>query len=170
MLGDGFLFLLLGNSMTAGALVAILMTTFMELTGSRRKRMVVELDMASLPKIDEFLRGYVAASGWNATAMERLVAVGEETLAVLLQTDDDTPASTARYLAVAARREGRSVKVEFVTALEGENLEDRLAYLSDLSAVPDEHEVSFRLLQHYASSVRHQKYHDVDIVTVHVEG
>jgi hypothetical protein len=33
----------------------------------------------------------------------------------------------------------------------------------------DEHEISFRLLRHYASSVRHQKYHDLDIVTVRVE-
>ena len=35
--------------------------------------------------------------------------------------------------------------------------------------VPDEREVSFRLLLHYASSVSHQKYHGVDIVTVRVE-
>ena len=36
--------------------------------------------------------------------------------------------------------------------------------------VPDEREVSFRLLRHYASSVRHQKYHGIDIVTVDVKG
>lgn len=30
--------------------------------------------------------------------------------------------------------------------------------------------MSFRLLRHYASAVRHQKYHDVDIVTVKVAG
>ena len=29
-----------------------------------------------------------------------------------------------------------------------------------------EHELSLRLLRHYASSVRHQQYHDTDIVTV----
>ena len=66
--------------------------------------------------------------------------------------------------------EGHSAEVEFVTALEGENMEDRLAYLSDLPPVPDEREVSFRLLLHYASTVRHQKYHGVDVVTVNVDG
>ena len=35
---------------------------------------------------------------------------------------------------------------------------------------PDEREISFRLLRHYASLVRHQKYHGLDIVTVQVEG
>ena len=49
-------------------------------------------------------------------------------------------------------------------------MEDRLAYLSELPPVPDEREVSFRLLRHYASSVRHQKYHGIDIVTVDVRG
>ena len=62
------------------------------------------------------------------------------------------------------------MEMEFVTALAGQNMEDRLAYLSELPPVPDEREVSFRLLWHYASSVRHQKYHGVDIITVSVAG
>ena len=49
-------------------------------------------------------------------------------------------------------------------------MEDYLAYLSDLPPVADEHEVSYRLLWHYASSVRHQKYNNIDIITVNVEG
>ena len=53
---------------------------------------------------------------------------------------------------------------------EGENLEDRLSYLGEPPDIPDSREISFRLLRHYASSVRHQKYHGVDIVTVSVDG
>ena len=34
---------------------------------------------------------------------------------------------------------------------------------------PVEQEVSLRLLRHLASSVRHQQYHDTDIVTVQVK-
>ena len=51
--------------------------------------------------------------------------------------------------------EGGSAEIEFVTALEGvngENMEDYLVYLSSQPPVPDEREVSFRLLRHYASS------------------
>ena len=33
----------------------------------------------------------------------------------------------------------------------------------------DEQEISLRLLRHLASSVRHQQYHDTDVVTVRVE-
>ena len=73
-------------------------------------------------------------------------------------------------MSVSARQEDNVAELEFVTSLEGENVEDQLAYLSDLPPVPDEREVSFRLLLYYASSVNHQKYHGVDIITVRVEG
>ena len=33
----------------------------------------------------------------------------------------------------------------------------------------DEREVSYRLLRHYATSIRHQKYHGIDIFTVVVD-
>ena len=62
------------------------------------------------------------------------------------------------------------MELEFLAALSDENLEDRLAYMNRPSEVPEENEISFRLLRHYASSVRHRKYHGLDIVTVQVEG
>ena len=50
-----------------------------------------------------------------------------------------------------------------------DNLEDRLSYLDERSDQPDEREISFRLLRHYASSIHHRKYHGAEIVTVVVE-
>ena len=45
-----------------------------------------------------------------------------------------------------------------------------MAYLREQTEeMPIEHEISLRLLQHFTSSVRHQQYHDADIVTVRVE-
>ena len=61
------------------------------------------------------------------------------------------------------------MELDFLAASSAENLEDRLAYLSEQPELVDEHEISYRLLRHYAASVRHQKYHDVDIVSVLVE-
>ena len=167
---EGFFGTLLGNGMTAGAIVAILMMLFMELTSPRRRRLAVELSADALPKIDEFLRQFASASRWNADSTERLTAAGEETLAILLQESDHSDSDGARRLTVSARLQGNSAEMEFVTTLEGENMEDHLAYLSALPPVPDEHEVSYRLLWHYASSVSHQKYHGIDIFTVAVDG
>ena len=49
-------------------------------------------------------------------------------------------------------------------------MEDRIALLAEQnSGVAPEQEVSLRLLRALASSVRHQQYHDTDIVTVRVD-
>ena len=168
-LGEGFFGILLGNGMTSGAIVAVIMVAFMELTAQRRRRLQVAFGMDALPKIDEFLRDFASRGKWNAASTDRLTSAGEETLAIMLQENKDDDDMTRR-LVVTARMVGRSAELEFVTALEGENMQDRMAYLSELPPVPDEREVSFRLLLHYASTVRHQKYHGVDVVTVNVEG
>ena len=166
---SGFWAVLLGNGMTAGAIVAILMMLFMDLTGSRGRRLTAELGPGALPQLDAFLREFASASRWNADATERLAAAGEEAHAVLLQ-EAEVSDSGPRRMAVSARLSDVSAELEFVTALEGDNMEDCMAYLSELPPTPDEREVSYRLLWHYASSVRHQKYHDIDVVTVTVEG
>ena len=49
LLGDGFLGVLLGNGMTSGAIVAIIMMLFMELTAPRRRRLQAQLDDETLP-------------------------------------------------------------------------------------------------------------------------
>ena len=171
LLGEGFLGVLLSNGMTAGAIVAIIVMVFIELTRPRRSRLQVALESGALPKIEQFLLGFASTSGWNDTSAERLTSAGEETLAILLQESGGAEAiDAARRLTINARMEGGSAELEFMTSLEGENLEDRLAYLNELPPVPDEREVSFRLLWHYASAVHHQKYHGLDIITVHVEG
>ena len=135
LLGDGFLAVLLGNGMTTGALVAVALMTFTELTRPRRRRLEVALDIEALPSIDGFLRGFASKAGWDAASADRLASAGEETLTILLQEDDELTAGAARRLSISARMEGRSAEVEFLTVIEGENLEDRLAYLSDLPPI-----------------------------------
>ena len=70
---------------------------------------------------------------------------------------------------VEARPGDRAVELEFLAAFDEENLEDRLAYLDEEAETEDEGDLSLRLLRHYASSVRHQKYHGLDVVTVVVD-
>ena len=168
LLGDGFIGVLLGNGMTSGAVVAIIMMVFMELTSPRRRRLQVALGMDALPQIDEFLRGFASKHRWDAASTDRLASAGEETLSILLQESGDA-AEQGRQLSISTQINDRTAEMEFVTALEGANMEDQLAYLNEMPPAPDEREVSFRLLWHYAASVQHQKYHGVDIVTVTVE-
>ena len=160
---------LLQNGMTAGGLVAILMTLFMELTQPRRRRTEVEFHLSALPKIREFLVEFASRSGWDTTMADRLDAVGEETLLTLLERDDEKVEPKLRRLQLTAHKEEGGAVLEFIAAGAEENLQDRLALLGEQTAgAPIEREVSLRLLRHLASSVRHQQYHATDIVTVRV--
>ena len=160
----------LDRGMTAGAVAAVLMTLFMNLTSPRRRRLEVTLDISALPRIDEFLRELASRIGWDDDSTNRLRAAGEETLSSLLQLGGGYAADNAPRLIIIARPNGGTVEMELMAVFEEENIEDRLAYLSDQAEVPEESDISFRLLRHYASSVRHRKYHGIDIVTVQVEG
>ena len=163
---------LFANGVTSGGLAAILMTMFVEFTESRgSRRMEAELDPSALTKIGEFLRGFASRNGWDDGMADRLDAVGEEALLSLLRPEEDEtlPDGKRRLRLVAARSEGGAM-LEFVVAPTEGNIEDRLAVLGDRGDdTAIEHEVSLRLLRHLASSVRHQQYHDVDIVTVRVK-
>ena len=159
---------IMGNGMVVGGVVAIALVQFVGLTSRRRRRIRVELSQSSLPEIDEFLRAFASRTDWNGTPTDRLRAAGEEALMSLLQDEEAT--QNARRLVVGARVVDGMAELEFSAIPGDENIEDRLAYLPEEPEIEDEREISFRLLRHYASSVRHQKYHNVDIVTVQVEG
>ena len=162
---------LLGNGMTAGGLTAILLTVFMELTGPRSRRVETALTVEALPEVTEFLREFASRRSWSEGAVQRLCSAGEETLLSLVRPEGDAAAHGKRRLLVIARGSRRAAELEFVAAPGEENLEDRMVLLTERGGgAPAEHEISLRLLRHYASSVYHQQYHDTDIVTVRVEG
>ena len=162
---------LLSNSVTSGGLAAALLIGFIELTSSRRKRLEVDLDFTSMPDVDRFLQRFSIDRGWNEDSIQRVRAVGEETLAIMVQYEDEDDAGGQRRLIINAHADDNIVELEFLSAAyDVENLEDRLAYLGVQPEVTDDIDVSYRLLRYYSSSVRHQKFHNMDVITVQVEG
>ena len=123
----------------------------------------------SLPPIDEMLRNLAGRAGWDGPATERLRSAGEEALLSLLQPTNQHESDTPPRLVVTARSVGGTVEMEFLAVFVEESLEDHLAYLEEETGAFDDREMSFRLLRHFASSVRHQKYHGMDVVTVRVD-
>ena len=147
---------LLENGMTAGGMTAILLTLFVELTAPRRRRIQAPFEVASLPRIREFLQSFAARSGWGEAMAHRLDAAAEEAMLTLLRHDEEEEA-------------GGGAVLEFIAAPGEENLEDRIALIGEGTDDAPEREVSLRLLRHLASSVHHQQYHDTDIVTIRVD-
>ena len=161
---------LLANGITVGGLVAIGMTLFLEVTAPRVSRLEVEADVSVLPKIRKFIGEFAVRSGWDSKMADRLDAASEETLLTLVGEDDAGEERARRRLFLTASKETEGAVLEFVAAAGEKNIQDRIGLLAER---PDdllmEREVSLRLLRHIASSVRHQQFHDMDIVTVRVD-
>ena len=107
---------LMNNGMTAGGLVVILMTLFMEMTEPRPSRMETTLDTSSLPELREFLGGFASTGDWDQAMTHRLGAVGEEVLQTLLRRDDGDGSSERRSLLLLARKESGAAVLEFIAA------------------------------------------------------
>ena len=170
---------LLQNGMTAGGLMAILLTALTELAGPRGSRFRGWLDREELPRLNEFLGAFAARGGWGADMEGRLQAVSEETLLTLLRRNEEADGSEdrsgpgRRRLLLTARKEGGGAVLEFVagTGDDDANLQDRIGLLAEQPGAEDriEQEGSLRLLRHLASSIRHQQFHNADIVSVRVD-
>ena len=164
---------MLGNGMTSGGLTALALSVFVELAGPRRKRLVTTLDVDALPGIRAFIDSCAARAGWGGDMLQRVHLASEEALVSLMGDEsgaEDADDGPARRLRLGVRLERGAAELEFL-AVSGEgNLEDRMALAAEQSIEIDaQHDFSLRLLRHLAGSVRHQKYHDTDILTVRVE-
>ena len=156
----------LNSGLASGTLIAVVMTWLLETAGSRSQRLEVSLDDTSLSVVDIFLQRVAESNGWDPGAAARLRAAGEESLWSLLHPEMGDHQSAPRTLTVVARSRNAKVELEFYSSMLGQNLQDHLALLND--EVLQEDEASFRLLRHYAESVRHQKFHGIDVVKVTV--
>ena len=166
LIDGGFGEALLGNGVTAGTLTAVLMTAFIKATGPRRRKLRVPLDGQAPRSLTEFLGAVATHRRWDRASERRLIAAGVEALAVIESPGGE---DESRQLAVSARSHGRSFEVEFASVLADEHVEERLAYLDELPPAPGEDDVSFRLVRHHASDVRHRRYHGADVITVTVD-
>ena len=88
---------------------------------------------------------------------------------LVLDEEETEDAKSDRQLVVVASSDGPVADLEFIGSGDEENMEDRLRQLQQYdSETPVEQELSLRLLRAYASSVQHQQFHDIDIITVRV--
>ena len=156
----------LNNGLTAGTLVAVLMTWFVESTDSRPQRLQVPFTRSSLNQIDTFLQDVAEKQGWGAAAAAHLRSAGEEILLCLLLTGADQEPGRQRRLTVVARTRNTAVELEFSGLLEGQNLQDRLAYAYEETL--QGHHNPHQFLRRHAEAVQHQKFNGIDVIRVAV--
>ena len=163
------------SGITTGGFAAIVMILYLELTNPRRMSFRSRLHIDALPELNEFIAKFADRRGWSTAMKDRLSAVAEETLLTLapfdpldLEADDDD--QDERQLVVLASSDGPVADLEFIGGGNETNIEDQVRQLQQFDTeTVAEQEISLRLLRGYASSVRHQQYHDTDIIAVRVD-
>ena len=129
----------------------------------------MSLDVGVRHLLDAFLTEFSQRLRWNPESSERLRAAGEEVLMSLAEHDGHEVAGLRR-LRVSAREEKGAAVLEFLASPQGTNFEEQLKLLEKYAGPASEQDLSLRLLNHYASSVRHRHYHLNDLLTVKVNG
>ena len=154
------------------------------------------LSMDAYPKVDAFLTKFATGLGWHGALVDRIRAVGEETLLILIQQQDEKAPRQRRSahsrllpirrpgsevekslkrerLLLVARANSGAAELQFIAATREANAEDRSTLFGqrpiEASIESVEQGVSLQLLQHHASSVQYEQHHDTDVVTVRVE-
>ena len=161
---------MLANGLTVGGLTILLLNLFIQFTGPRRHRTEMPLSADRQPDLDRFMVDFATRYEWPARTTERLRAAAEEALLSLLRQEQDehAPVAEGRRLRVVARNLHEGALLEFTAATHAGNLENEMSVLADSPDPANERDLSLALLRHHASSVKHQQYHNVDILTVSV--
>lgn len=163
------------RALTSGGVILVLLTVFAEFNRRKRRRMRTDLREDALPEINKFLEDFSTGQGWSPQMTGRLHAVAEETLLLLSEARGDEVGGDAKRLRITASGDGPTAELEFVSATGSpENLEDRISLLTNSGPEAETAELgvgrdaSLRLLRHYAASVTHLQYHDIEVIEVRV--
>ena len=165
----GALHIVFGNGVMTGGMTSLLLTGFLWLTSPRHKKLNTRLDLSSTSEIDAFLVAFASKIGWEEPASDKLRAAGEEALTTLVNLHKESGSDEARELLILVRRDEDLVEVELISGPSSANLEVRLSNLAERPDTEQEEDISLRLLRHYATSVRHRNYHNVDILSMRIE-
>ena len=136
----------------------------------------VNIERSICPRHSKLLNPLALRARWDEKSRKNLHAAVEETILSLLYENHDSSTSPSlvttkeskSQLYLMASVNHSVAELEFIFGGAKDNLEDRLAVTKASTDHAFEEEMSLRLLRRFASSVRHQQYHDSDIITVRV--
>lgn len=157
---------LLQNGMTVGGLTAIFLMLLWHITSSRRIKTQCDLKPETFQELQAFLDQVCTRWRLSDEIRSNIELANEETLHILQQS---RPGDEQRKLSISVHKELNLIELEYVLALDLENIEDRVAMLQESPGEYNEDDYSLRILRHISAHVKHEKYFDVDFLSVKVK-
>ncbi|MXW52996.1 MAG: hypothetical protein F4X44_07905 [Gammaproteobacteria bacterium] len=160
------------NGMTAGGTVAIVLMIVMNFADTKRHRLKLPFGPDALTEIREFLDSFAAKNKWNDEICNRLQVAAEETLLTMLEHKDSEQdeSDDSQVLEMVAYKDNKDVVLEFQSTGIEQNLQDQVSMLKEQSMLGRvEENVSLKILKEITDSVRHQQYHNTQLITIRVQ-
>lgn len=159
---------LLDNGMTAGSLLAVLLTLVLAVKNRTRDRILLEPSPAAIPELQAFLTGLAKRMRWDRSAIDRLQLVGEEALLFLLRKEEEIQRDEVLPIPVSAREVDGVLELELISGPDAENIETLVGELREGGRVSAE-DAGLRILGHLAAELRHEQFHDRNYLLVKVD-
>jgi anti-sigma regulatory factor (Ser/Thr protein kinase) len=158
---------LLGNGMVAGTLVAVLLTSLLQLKGGVATRLETTLEMRSLGALQALARKRAEALHWDESSAQRIELALEEALALLVEHAGNA-GSPAPRLRLEVRAVLGALEVELIGLPLGVNLNDLPAAALRAETGPEDALLGLRVLEAMVEDLRHQQYHGIDFLSFRV--
>jgi NCS2 family nucleobase:cation symporter-2/xanthine permease XanP len=159
---------LLDNGMTAGGIVAVVLSLLVGLRKGRGQRLEIPARTASIAELHRFLAELAGKAGWDQSAGMRLELAGEEAMLYLLDRPGQEERSRDRKVRVAAKAGPQRIELELACGTGGTNLDNAARHI-DWDAPPSADDAGLRILRGLAERVRHEQFHGVDVLLVSLD-
>ena len=158
---------LLNNGMSAGGIIALLLSFLVSLRHGRTRHVEVGARAASIPEVQKFLAQIGNTVGWDRSAIRRLELASEEAILFLIDRPATGGTPRERKLRVSATTNQRRIEIEFLSGAAGtlENAANEI----DRNSAPTIEQVGLRLLQGLTEHVRHDQFFGTDVLSVTVD-
>lgn len=157
---------LLHNGMSAGGIIAILLSFLVSLGRGRGRRVEVRASTAAIPEVHRFLAQVANDVGWDRSAIKRLELASEEAILFLIECPVTGETARERKIRVSATTHERRIEIEFLSGAAGLNLENAANEIDRTVPPTTMEQVGLRLLQGLAEHVRHDQFYGVDVLSL----
>lgn len=154
------------NGMTAGTVVAILLTVLLALKRRVPNKIVLDPVASSVPSLHDFLRRLGRTQDWSSRTVGRLELVAEEAFMFLLENAGPSSGKMRRVYCWA-RQDSNMLELELLITESGRsNLEQVITELREQPNEPGRDTIGPTLLKQLTTELRHLQFHDADCLMV----
>ncbi len=160
---------ILGNGMTSGTIVTLLLMALLSLRRGKKSTFKTALKTVSLPEIHSFVSDFGASQKWADSVTNRLQLAVEETMLALLEmrnTQSAEYSSESDQLRIDLRAMGpNKAEIEMTVVPVGSNVE-ALMQAARTEGLSSESQLSLRILAGIAENIRHFQFHGLDFISM----